>query len=492
MKLLSLKKSKNIKTGVITLALTALVLAAVIAVNLLAGALPETVKILDTSKDQLYTLGDTTKSALASLDRDVKIYFILNSGTENDTTETALGLIEQYAGESDRVSCEVVDPAVKPNFTKTYTDETVPSGSALVVSGEKCRVVRADEWFMYETSEGRLTYDEFYSTYQFYYMYYGQAIEGTYVFTGETYLTSAISYVTSDNDKKIYFLSGHGEQSITGSFSSYIDDANIETATLSLLTGDGTVPADCAMIVINYPKVDLSEAEAETLTEFYNDGGAIFLVTYVDYYMNGAEPNLASLAAACGMKSVDGMVFEGSSRYYKGYQYNIIPSLSSSVPEALSNEDGLTYALTYAHAIEQTEDFDGIFYPILTTSSDSYLKPDLDKVKSLEKEEADSDGPFTVAAASEKGDGKFVWIPTPAIYDQSLDYGGNSSLFKSVLVWTCEGDVVETVTPKVISTTQLDVSEASAKTWRTVFIGVIPVAVLGAGFIVWYVRRRKR
>ncbi|MBQ7671415.1 MAG: GldG family protein [Clostridia bacterium] len=492
MKLFKIKKVKNFKAGGVAVILAALVLAAVIALNLLVGAIPESARILDTSRDQIYTVGETTKAILDSLDRDVKIYFILQSGEDSDEIEKTLGLIEQYAGSSSRVSYEVIDPAVKPNFTKTYTDETVYSGSALVVCGEKCRVIPADEWFMYETTEGRMTYSEYRQMYEFYYMYYGQGIDATYIFTGETNLTSAISYVTSDANEKIYFLSGHGEQSITGTFSSYIDDANIDTDTLSLLTGDGAVPADCSLIIINYPKKDIDKSEADTLINYYNNGGAILLVTYVEYYQNGAEPNLASLAAACGMKSADGMVFEGSSRYYRSYQYNVIPSLSASAPEELWNDDGLTYALTYAHAIEEAEDFDGIFYPLLTTSSESYLKSDLDAVKTLEKEDGDTDGPFNVAAASEKGDGKFVWFPTPAIYDQSLDYGGNSTLFKAILSWTCSGSANETVSPKVISTSRLELTEASVSTWRAIFIGVIPVAALGAGFAVWYVRRRKR
>ena len=492
MKILKIKKVKNFKAGGVTVILAALVLAAVIALNLLVGAIPESARILDTSRDQIYTVGDTTKALLDKLEKDVTIYFILQSGSSDDETEKAQGLIEQYAGASSHVSYEIVDPAVKPNFTKTYTDETVYSGSALVVCGEKCRVIPGDKWFMYETAEGRMTYAEYRQMYDFYYMYYGKGVDATYIFTGETNLTSAISYVTSDASEKIYFLSGHGEQSITGNFSSYIDDANIDTDTLSLLTGDGAMPSDCSLLVINYPKTDIDKSEAETIINYYNNGGAILLVTYVEYYKAGAEPNLASLAAACGMKSADGMVFEGSSRYYRSYQYNIIPTLSSSAPEELWNNDGLTYALTYAHAIEKTEDFDGIFYPILTTSSESYLKSDLDAVKTLEKEEGDVDGPFNVAAASKKGDGKFVWFPTPAIYDQSLDYGGNSALFKAILSWTCSGSVSETVSPKTISTSRLELTEANVSTWRAVFIILIPVAALGAGFAVWYVRRRKR
>jgi ABC-2 type transport system permease protein len=486
---------KTLRIGTFTLIATAIVLAVVIALNLLASELPAAVKSIDTTKEKLFTIGDETKDILSRVEDEVNIYMIVETGSETTVTETVEGLIGQYTDENSNIKYKSVDPAIYPNFTKNYTEDTLSSGSVIVASGKRNRIIPGNEWYMYETSEGRITTEQ-YEQYSMMYSYYGQPFEATEVFLGETNLTGAISYVTSDVSSKIYMLTGHGEQQIQSAFGSYITDSNIETESLNLLTGDGTVPDDCTMIMILYPSQDLTAPEVKTISEYCTNGGSVFLVTYVGYYSAETQPNVASLAAALGMESVDGMVFDGDPTGYQAYQYNLIPSLSPSCPEALWNESALTYCLTYAHGIVEHEGTGAEFFPLLTTTDSSYLKTDINNVTTLEKEDDDVEGPFNVAAAStiDSGDaeGKMIWFSTPAIFDSSADFGGNSSLFKSILRWTCSGEMPVTVDPKVISNEDLVLTEAEQNTWKTVLVAVLPIAVLGAGFAVWYTRRRKR
>jgi len=486
---------KTLKIGTFTLITTAIVLAVVIAVNLFASELPASIRTIDTTKEKIYTIGDETRSVLAGVKDEVDIFMILEAGNDSTVTETAAGLIEQYAAENSNITFKTIDPAVYPNFTKNYTEDTLTNGSVIVASGTRNRVIPGDEWYMYETEQGRITSAQ-YQQYQQLYSMYGQSFEATEVFMGETALTSAISYVTSEVSSKIYMLTGHGEQSIQSSFASYISDANIETEELNLLTGDGTIPEDCTMIMINYPSADLTDKEVETLSSFYTNGGQIFLVTYVGYYNKEAQPNVASLAAAGGMESVDGMVFEGDPSGYQAYQYNLIPSLSESCPVSLWNDSALTYCLTYAHGIVAKEGTGSTFCPLLKTTDSSYLKIDINNVTTLEREDGDVDGPFNIAACTtlDTGDAeaKFIWFSTPAFFDSNADFGGNSSLFKAILRWTCEGEVSASVDPKVISSESLTLTESEQNTWKTILVAIIPIAVLACGVAVWISRRRKR
>ncbi|MBR6917743.1 MAG: Gldg family protein [Clostridia bacterium] len=483
---------KTLKVGTFTLITSAIVLAIVIALNLFVSVLPDSVKVIDTTKEKIYTIGDDTKALLSSVDDEVEMYLLVETGKENEITGNVEGLIGQYTSECSKISYKRIDPVLNPNFSGKYTEETPSANSVIVVCGEKSRVIDGATWRMYETDQGRLTSAQ-YESYASMYSMYGQSFSATELFMGETNLTGALSYVTSDVTSKVYFLTGHGEQEIDSNFKAILDDANVESDSLNLLTGDGAIPDDCTMIFINYPSADISADETEKLFAFHENGGHIFLTTYVEYYQNEAEPNLASLAAKAGMKSVDGMVFDGDYSHFQSYQYNIMPSLSDMCPAELATDSALTYFLPYSHGIVEAGGTASTFMPILVTSSDSYIKHDIYNVQSLEKEEGDTDGPFNAAAVSTLDNGAtFTWFASPSFTDSRADYGGNSALFKAIIKWTCTGEESVSVSPKVMSSEDLVLNENQINLWRTVMEAIIPLAVLAAGFAVWFSRRRKR
>ena len=68
-------KSKKFKYGGYATVMTAIVIAAVIVVNLLAGLIPLR---LDLTRNKLYTLSEQTYDVLKNLDEDVTIYLLVN------------------------------------------------------------------------------------------------------------------------------------------------------------------------------------------------------------------------------------------------------------------------------------------------------------------------------------------------------------------------------------------------------------------------------
>lgn len=479
---------KTLKIGTFTLIVTTIVLAVVIALNLFASELPASIKSIDTTKEKIYTIGDTTKALLSKVECEVNIYMVVESGKEDSTVNTVESLIEQYAAENSNIKYEKIDPALKPGFIKTYTSDTLAAGSVIVASEKANRIISGSEWVMYDTQAGRLTSQQ----YEMYYSYYGSALQATQLFMGETNLTSAIAYVTSDSTAKIYTLTGHGEQTIADTFTAYIDEANVDRAELNLLTGDGKIPADASMIIINSPTVDISENESAELKAFVEGGGTLFLDTYIDSFSKEKTPVLCSLAESLGLVPVEGLVFDSDPSRYQSYPYLIIPSLSESCPEELWNDTALTYCLPYSHGIISAEGAEENFKPILVTSKSSFIKSDITNITTLEKEEADEEGPFNVAAVSDNGDGKFIWFAAPTVFDRSADYGGNSALFKAIIGYACDTDATVSVDAKVISNDMLTLTESDVNIWRVVLVAVIPLAILGGGAALWIARRRKR
>ena len=74
---------KTLKLGAYYTVLSVVVIAVVIAVNLLVGELPSTLTKFDASSSQLYTLGEQSESIARNLSDEVNIYLIAQTGYEN-------------------------------------------------------------------------------------------------------------------------------------------------------------------------------------------------------------------------------------------------------------------------------------------------------------------------------------------------------------------------------------------------------------------------
>ena len=126
------------KGGSYALAVTAVVLAILIAVNILASVLPTTLTKLDISSTKLYSITSSTKVVVNNLEKDVTIYWVVQSDKEDAVIENLLG---KYESLSSHITVTKKNPDVYPTFTAQYTDEDVPNNSLIVECGEKSRYI---------------------------------------------------------------------------------------------------------------------------------------------------------------------------------------------------------------------------------------------------------------------------------------------------------------------------------------------------------------
>ena len=85
-----MKKTIALKGGSYAIVMTALVLALLIVVNILAGALPANLTKLDISSSKLYSVTSNTKAVVNALEQDVTIYWVVQSGKEDDVIDNLL------------------------------------------------------------------------------------------------------------------------------------------------------------------------------------------------------------------------------------------------------------------------------------------------------------------------------------------------------------------------------------------------------------------
>ena len=129
---------KALKNGSYSVVLSVIFVVIIVVVNLIVDAFPSTYTELDVSDQKLFSIGDQTKDFLKELDKDVTIYQIVESGSEDEAVSK---LLKKYEEASDHIKVETKDPVVNPKFTSEYTDEEVSSNSLIIVCGDRSKVV---------------------------------------------------------------------------------------------------------------------------------------------------------------------------------------------------------------------------------------------------------------------------------------------------------------------------------------------------------------
>ena len=83
-KLIGTNSKKHIKNGSYTMDMSEKLIAVVVVLNMIVNAIPSKYSEIDISSQKLYSIGDDTKAMLKDLDKDVKIYKIAKSGSEDE------------------------------------------------------------------------------------------------------------------------------------------------------------------------------------------------------------------------------------------------------------------------------------------------------------------------------------------------------------------------------------------------------------------------
>lgn len=472
------RNKKLLKHGTYSMAVTAVVIAIVVVLNLVVQEIPSKYREIDLSSQKLYTIGEQTEKILKNLKKDVTLYYIAQDGTESSDIKN---LLEKYEEGSKHITVEQKDPAVSPKFASQYTSDNISNNSIIVVCGDKSKVV--DYSSMYETSIN--------------YQTYSQEVTG---FDGEGQLTSAINYVVSDNMPVLYNLEGHDESSMSETMKETIEKANIEIKSLNLLSEEA-VPDDAECLFIFAPATDLTKEEADKIISYLENGGKALIVSnYTDEDM----PNFESVLENYGVQPVDGIVLEGNTdNYVSQNPYYLLPNIESGEITAELSSQSRYVLVPLAQGIKKADNIRDTLNisSILTTSDSAYSKTNLKDMDTMEKEDGDIDGPFDLAVSiTEKvGDDKetqIAYFASASIFNDSINSmvsGTNYELLSASLAWMCSTDDSNQISipSKSYDTTTLTVPTADINFWSIFVTGVLPVCILLIGFGIWMKRRKQ-
>ena len=464
----NLFKDKRIKYGTYSTVVAMIFLAILVMINLVVGQFNRS---FDTTKDKLFGLSSETQQVLDNMTSKVTIYTTSKTGSSDSIGDRVEQVLTQYKQKSKvgSLNVENIDLYLHPDFAKNYNSEDKPvsTGSIIVVSNDKYRVISESDY--YDSENGQ--------------------------FSIESAITSAIQFVDAEELPAVYFVTGHGEAEPENfsSLSKQMSLANYSVKTINLL--EDNIPTDCAVLMITPCSRDYSDVEAQKVKDYLTSAGRVYCI------IGGIDTanckNLMGIINSYGLTVNSGYIYEGDENSYMMYPYAVLPTVTENDITSQITEKGYKVLTVASQALENTEikKKDVEINPLLTTSKKSYIKEG--ENTAVSKENGDKSGPFNVAVSENDKSNNSKLIVTGCSYylvepnTDSMVNGANSTFVISGLNWLNDQSDNIYISPKDIMTETIVVDEASAGKLKILAWAVIPAIIFVIGFAVWAVRRNK-
>lgn len=491
------------RAGVRSVAIFALLLAAVILLNVLVAWIPRSVTLLDLTENDQFSISADSTSFLKKLKEDVTIYVICANGEIGPTMETFLA---QYSAASKHISIEVLDPAEDMKKVEEFglSAETLAGTASYVL------VVESDRRYLLLDAAGFSIYyidglgelpalsylslmnqseSYLYQLAQYYAQYDIDIFAATPYLCSEREVTKAIDYVTSETIPHVYVASGHSEAEFGTYVSSFLQEAALQYEYLNLR--DVTdIPDDASALLIYAPAVDFTESEAQMVLNYMDRGGYVTLMTNPD---NTSMPNLMRIAESMGFLPIDGVIHEGNANYFDTDSSSIKPKINEShTITAGGASSGYAVVLPRTHGITTVD-----IVPSNLSMSALFATSESAYVVNEDGTETDL-GQTAVAVASENSatGARFAWFACQnALEDDAVKETGINAMYylaTSLYSWQYREYTARIEpSPILMESSQMEIESFSGYIVGALLAGLIPLVCLGIGISV-RVRRKTR
>ncbi len=435
----------------------------VIAVLVIANVLADRYnKSFDSTANKRYSLSPQTAKIVQGLKQNASITYF------NQATNFKEGkdLLDQYANLSPKVHVEYVDPDKDPGAAREAG--ITKYGTAVVQIGARKEPAKS------LTEEG---------------------------------ISGAFIRVLKNNARTICFLAGGGEHQIddpSPSGYSQLKDAlsrDEYTAQNINLLGKGEVPQDCTAIVIGGPTRDYQQPEVDAIRNYVERGGhALFMLdpplkmSRTDIADNDA---LDMLLQSWGVTPDKDLILDLNPI---GQLYGLGPEVAlveryGSHPILHEIRDTAT-CFPISRSLEMKNTGKTTVEKLFDSSGGSLATTNLSSPKIDPNDPKNKKGPLTIAAAGsystgkENSQGRFLVIGSSLwASNKFLAFKGNRDLALNSMNWLTSDEDLISIRPKEQDDRRITLTAAQFSWIRITSQFLIPLAVVVAGFTIWWKRR---
>jgi hypothetical protein len=316
------------------------------------------------------------------------------------------------------------------------------------------------------------------------------------LFSGEEKFTQAILSLTSDTQRPVYFLTGHGEMPAgqTSNFRSSLEGEGYVIKDLNLVR-EGKVPDDAETVFIIGPQNDLDEKEAALLKEYVQNNGKLFIALgYAKETPNWK--NIDDLLAGINVKNTKALAIE-TGRTILGDPLTIVPDYQyHDITKDLYSQDRVTILPLALGLSTDESNADWKANALLRTTDKAYGETNQSQLNAGRPANDGNDikGPLNLAYAVQNKDDKpkaIVIGNAQFLDDRLISQQGNRDFALNSVGWLSEQQNLVTIRPREEEAMQQAFIMPGQA--NLIFYGTsigFPLAFLVVGGLVWWRRRQ--
>ncbi|CAB1083693.1 hypothetical protein JY97_07530 [Alkalispirochaeta odontotermitis] len=407
-----------------------------------------------------FTLTSQTKEILAELNQPVEILNFYSPSVPVTISSYAKNLTTEYRNQTDELTVRNIDPDLHPDQARQYQVDQAGALYGVTV-------------FVGRQGQRRVLGPRI-------------AAEAEHAFT------SAILEVTGTRQRKVYFLTGHGEHSIHSDYDSArsgLRDNLFQVDQLDLKNASA-VPADAAVVILAGPQQPLSKDEQQVLQNYLANDGRLLIL------WNPDPPQwLRRFLASWWLDIADGTVVDSASHVAPNPHTLLIPGDRNSfkLPE--------TYFPGAAPVFPRGAIPDGaVILPLIWTSAESWIEKEFSLAgKPVFNEQVDRKGPLPIGAlvsttpvdnpTGPEGTRLVLIGDSDFAANRHFRNGNNGDLFLTAVNWLTAGGEIISVDRKALVTRRLLLDPEQARFLHISSMGLLPLILLLTGVYVWWRRR---
>lgn len=466
-------RGRQARYGTLATVSVIVVLGILIAVNYI-GAREN--KRWDLTANKAFSLSDQTRNILAKLDAPLQI----TAFAQDADFPRYQDKLKEYEYVSKQVKVEYLDPDKKPTIAK---QNQVQQYGTIV--------------FNYKGRSERITSDT------------------------EQDITNGIIKVVTGQQKKVYFVQGHGERDTS---SSERDGYNAIAAALGaenytvdklVLAQAGAVPDDAAVVIVAGPKTDFFPPEIAALKKYLDKAGKLLLELDPPGKADSPQAaNLIALAHDWGMDLGNDVVVDASGMGRLIGTDASVPVVATYGSHPITEHFSFVTAFPLARSV--TPVVGGVnghtAQPFAQTSAQSWAEADVKDMLAtgkvtLDESKGDKKGPVTIAAAASAASAApggsnplDPEAPKPetrvAVVGDSdfaanagLGIQGNRDLFMNTIGWLSQQENLIAIRPKNPEDRRITLTATEQSNITLLALLVIPACIFGSGVYAWSRRR---
>jgi ABC-type uncharacterized transport system involved in gliding motility auxiliary subunit len=418
-------------------------------------------KRFDLTSEKLYTLSNQTQKIVRGLKEDVNIVrFAKRSNPAVDD------LLAEYRHLSSHLKFQDVDPDAKPEVAKEYGATRM--NQIVVASGPRKQQLEPN-------------------------------FQNTFT---EQDLTSAILKVSSDKEKEVCFVTGHGEKSLTddgahgySQVGQELKRENYATDSINLVQSND-VPSSCNVLVIAGPVQSFFPQETAMVSKYLDGGGKVLIEVDPLTEDKQSESNLESIFQKWNIDVGKNLVIDASGMGRLLGAGPAIPLVvdygSSPITKALERTMSF-FPLARTVSIADKSKSDPQAVELLKTSAQSFTTPKLESRVSYNPK-TDTMGPLSLAvAASKKADDKGARLVVIGDSDfasnEAVGQASNGDLFLNAVDWLAQDENLISIRAKTVTNRSVDLTAGGGIALRWLDIFGLPGFVIIVGIVIWWKRR---